>query len=204
MIEFKTETHEYFVDSIKKPCVSDILAGAGLIDLSFINKIKLQKASKFGKAIHLACQLWDLNKLDMSSVSAPLIPYLNNWKKFVKDYNILHFAKENIERIIYSKIWDYAGTLDRVAFIDNKKIIIDIKSGSLYPTTAIQLAGYSLAYTEMTKIIINQRWIVQLNKKSYKVTECKEQSDESVFIGAVQVYKYKLKNNLIRKNKNEI
>lgn len=200
-IVFTPETHSYFLDGVKIPGVSEILQGIGVMNLSFVDKEVLEKNSKFGTAVHKTCELWDKNDLDINSLSAPLIPYLESYKKFIVDYKVV-LNPADIEKIIYSERWRFAGTLDRTATINNKPTIIDLKSGdSLYPAMNLQLVGYKIAYEEMTKTKIKQRWIVQLKEDGYKVTECKEQSDESVFIGAIQLYRWKLKNGGIKNGK---
>lgn len=195
-LTFNSEAHEYFLDGVRIPGVSEILTGAGLVDLSQIRPDVLESARKFGKAVHTACELWDKNDLNIDILSAPLIPYLEAWKKFIADYDVVLGVSE---KIVYSAKWRFAGTLDRLGFANNKLTLIDIKSGStIQPATALQTAGYKIAYEEMTKLKIKQRWIVQLNEDGYKITECKEQSDESVFIGTMQVYQWLKKHNLLK------
>lgn len=197
---YKPEIHEYFIDGVKLPGVTSILKSAGLTDMSGIKSGILIRAQKFGTALHKATELWDKGVLDMSSLSAPLIPYLEAWKKFHKDYQI---EWGSVELPVSSVKYRFAGTLDRVGTIGGKNTIIDLKTSSvMYPAGAIQTAGYQIAYEEMTGEKIRQRWGVQLTPENtipYKIENYTESSDKAVFLSALMVHNFKEKHNLIKK-----
>jgi hypothetical protein len=82
------------------------------------------------------------------------------------------------ERKIYSREYEYAGTLDGIAYCDScenkaccpesftrRLSLIDWKSSNyLYPEYLYQTAAYQRAFSEETGEIIEDRWIVQLPK----------------------------------------
>ena len=82
------------------------------------------------------------------------------------------------ERKIYSREWNYAGTLDGIALVDScddprccpesfrdRLSLIDWKSSNyLYNEFLFQTAAYQRAYEEETGEKIEDRWIVQLGK----------------------------------------
>jgi len=60
-----------------------------------------------------------------------------------------HVEFVDSERKIYSKLHNYAGTLDFEAVVNGKRIIGDIKTSSgIYPTMFLQTAAYEMARTE--------------------------------------------------------
>lgn len=83
------------------------------------------------------------------------------------------------ERKIYSRIYEYAGTLDGIAIVDscqNKKCcpnpfkdrlsLIDWKtSNQIYPEYVLQTAAYQQPYQEETGDNIEDRWIIRLGKE---------------------------------------
>lgn len=89
--------------------------------------------------------------------------------------NIIHS-----ERVVYSMVHDYIGTLDFVADIIScglrccgylskgmkLHVLGDIKTGNgIYPTMGMQTAAYAQAYTEETGIGFDGRVIVRLSKE---------------------------------------
>ena len=150
MIRFEAETHSYYLGGVKVPSVTEIMARGGMFNFANVDEGVMERAKSFGSAIHLACQFSDLNCLDENLLDNNLLPYLNAWKKFKKDFK-LEFEGENIERVVYSKRLQYAGTEDRKVKVSGKWWLLDIKSSAtLAPSTGVQLAGYQIAEEEMS------------------------------------------------------
>lgn len=209
MIEFNADTHEYIVEGIKRPSVTTILRQEGLIDFSMVPQKVLDAALKLGTAAHRACELWDKNNLDMDSLSLPLVPYLEAWKRFRSDFKaeVVHS-----ELKVFSRRWGYCGTIDRVMAIgDHLKLhLIDIKtSTTMAAATALQTAGYKIAYEEKFSKqltgkehsrLISHRWGVQLKPDgTYHIEPYENKTDEQVFTALVLVNQFKRRNNLIKK-----
>jgi hypothetical protein len=176
------------------PRVTAILRESGLSDFSKVNASVLIHAQEFGSAAHKACELDDLGILDMDKLSAPLLPYLEAWRKFRKDYN-LSFVRDEIERHLVSTKWNFQGTPDRIARADN--ILVDIKTSTvIYPSVAIQCAAYTIL-AEENGMKIKKRFCVQLKEDGYSVTPYNEISDRTVFLSALNCYRFKQKHNLL-------
>ena len=189
---FKEDTHEYFLNGKRLVGVSEVLQKSGLVDLSAIRPDVLEAARKFGTATHKATELWDKGTLDVSILSLPLVPRLEAWKNFRKDYKIGEFSC--IEKLVYSAKWGYAGTLDRICEISGKLTLLDIKSGEyIDPSMEIQLAAYQIAFEELTGLRIKQRWIIQLSDNQYKIYPCKEiiELSKTVFLAALTLVKWR-------------
>jgi len=192
------KTHTYYLDGRPIPGVTGILEAEGITDFSMVPEVRLEASKLFGTATHVATHLYDLGILDWATVSPPIIPYLNGWIKFLKDYNIK--KHEHIEKIIYSRIWNFAGTLDRINRPNNKLTVIDLKTPtSVSPGNFLQTGAYKIGYEEMTGERIKQRWIVQLKPEGYKIHPCTATSDESVFKALALTHNWKLLN-LKRRN----
>ena len=191
-IKFNPENHTYRLNNILLPSVTQILQEAGLSDFSKVNSDILERAKKFGSAVHLATSLDDKNQLDMKSLDSALLPYLKSWQKFKKDFGITRFLE--IEKQVYSKQQRYAGCLDRLTY---NLALIEIKTSTSIPTTTgLQLIGYQTAYREMTKIRIKRRLCVQLLEGTYKLQEYKDKTDKTAFLSCVNLYHWKKINNI--------
>ena len=184
-IEFNAEQHQYTVDGKLFPSVTQVLKIANEFDQ--IDKQTLTKAAKFGTAVHKMTELYDLGILDMDTVAVVLIPYLEGWKKFLSDTN---FKPVEIECRIASKL-GYAGTFDRLGYLDNKLTLVDIKTGSIVQrSTALQLAAYKHAYEELYKKTIQQRIAIQLKPCSYVIKPYSNPTDFLTFMNFLTVYKW--------------
>jgi len=111
------------------------------------------------------------------------------------------------ERKVYSRRYQYAGTMDGWALVDSCKeptccktvfkdrlSLVDWKSGNgLWPEFLLQTAAYQQAFEEETGQIIDDRWIVRLGKEDGKFfvwhVEGRENYEEdlSAFLSALDL-----------------
>lgn len=191
MITFDPIKHEYFLEGRKVPSVTQILSS--LTDFSKVNLSVLEYAREFGTGVHLACEFNDNN--DLAELPEVYVPYLEGWKKFLNDYKVEILE---VEKMVYSKNFRYAGTVDRIAKIKNKITVIDIKSGQKNPVFALQLSGYKIALEEMG-VKPKARMTVYLKPEGYSVQEYKDTFDDAVFLSALYLHNWKI-NNKIKEN----
>lgn len=195
MLNLDKETHTYTKDKQQIPGVSRILQGAGLIDFSKVPIDRLEAALNFGTAVHRACELYDKNDLDETSLSEELIPYLNAWKKFRKDTK---FKIKAIEEHVLSTRLRFAGTLDRRGLLYDRHVIIDIKSSvDFHPAAAIQTSAYKEAYNEdkKPKDKVLDRYSVLLKPDgNYKVVQYKDKNDFNIFVSSLNLWNWKERN----------
>lgn len=183
------DKHEYFVDGVLTPGVTEILRDVGIAKQGAAPTLALERAGKFGYAVHVACQLWDDGVLDLATLSIPIVPYLEAWREFISDNKA---QVVETERVVYSRKWGYCGTLDRVLKIKKRLVLVDIKTSAAVPAfTALQLVAYKVAWEEETKSKISARWCVHLCPGArYKIVEYSNQADEQVFKAAVLLRSY--------------
>lgn len=198
--KFNPETHTYTLNGERLAGVSSILRYAGFNDMSMIRQDVLERAQEFGNAIHLACEYLDKETLDEEKLDPNLIPYLQGWKKFKKEYQVKII---DIEKIVYSEKWKCAGCLDRVVDMkwknNNIVALLDIKSTTtMNPAIALQSAAYKLMWNEMMwekeeqeGDYIQQRLGVQLIPNDYKIVPYDDKTDERVFLACLQIRNWK-------------
>ena len=179
----------------KLPRVTGILQAEGFTDFSKVNPDIMARAQNFGTALHSTTELWDKKILKISTLDKELIPYLDGWIKFIKDYEIVIEPTE-IENHLISTKWGFQGTPDRYPIIKGKRTIIDLKSSTvMYPATALQTAAYQILVEENTGFKVQQRWGIQLNEKgAYKIIPYSKASDRTVFLSALNTFKWKKEN----------
>jgi hypothetical protein len=142
-LEFIPETHQYIVDGILVPCVSNILAFK-FNDYTGVSREVLQRASQLGTEMHQAIE--DYEQQGITSELKEFRNYL-----FLKK----QFKFENVSNevpVIYEKGGKvlFVGTLDQVITIDGKLGINDFKrvSAPNKEKIAYQLNFYKMAYEQ--------------------------------------------------------
>lgn len=90
-----------------------------------------------------------------------------------------------VEMIVYSQRYLYAGRLDRVLMIkgDDLGSIWDIKTGTIRPIFRAQTAAYKQAYEEMTGKIIGRRGLLPISRVKGKMGKPLEHSSPNDFQG---------------------
>lgn len=178
-----------------KPRTTNILKAAGLIDFSMVRQDIMERACAFGSAVHKATELDDLHTLNIDTVSEPILPYLEGWRQFKKDYN-LTFSPSEIEHRMVSKKYGFNGTPDR--WHTQKGILVDIKSSTvMYQSTSIQTMAYQMLVEENFGIKITKRLGVQLlgiatpGGKFYRIEPYTEKSDKAVFLSCLNIFNWK-------------
>lgn len=195
---FDVEAHEYTLNGAKLPSVTAILEAAKMVDYSHVDRGVLELAAQFGKAAHKATELYDQNTLNMKTLALPLVPYLQSWIEFRNTYRPEVLL---IEEIVFSERYGYAGTLDRLCRIDGKITLIDIKtSTSIPPATALQTAGYVLAFRECYGERVQRRLCVQLRESGTpKVQEFAAHTTErDTFLSALNCYHWRKEHKLLK------
>jgi len=189
-LTFNEENHEYKLNGLIIPSVTQIISGAGLVNFDYIDEETLREKAELGKKVHTTTELYDKDSLDIKSLHPILRNYLNSWINFKKDYGFLPLE---IEETFYHKDYNVIGCVDRIGFIGKDKSIVDLKHGIKLKSHAIQTAGYKLIhnYKKSKGNMAKKRFCVYLTEKGYKVEENKEQTDEAVFLAALTIYNYK-------------
>lgn len=128
--------------------------------------IIIKNATERGTIIHLYCELYLKNNYSLKHINdnnENLLNYFN--KTFINSLNKITNIKM-IEETLINHTYQYAGTVDCIAEFNNTLSIIDFKTSEKpklinYITSYfLQTTAYSLAYKEMTGILIEQIVII--------------------------------------------
>lgn len=138
-LEFDEQTHTYTLEGRVLPSVTQILDAVGLIDKQWYT----EEASQRGTNIALATELLDQGNLDRETLETDFpgyVGYVDAWQDFLTTS-----AAEVIwiERAVFDRALQYAGTLDRLVRITGVNYVLDIKTGSPCSWHAIQTAAYA-------------------------------------------------------------
>ena len=129
---------------------------------------KSDKGKDVGSLIHAAIEAYLLD--EEQEVPKDAQKPLESFKKW---FEKLEPTVLDVERIIYSKNLDYAGTFDSLLEIDGKTVLCDVKStnssrsapNGIYPEMFLQLGAYSYAlHEEDKKAGIQDLMIIRVSK----------------------------------------
>jgi hypothetical protein len=181
-ITFEPESHTYTVGGRTVPHVTGILKAAGLVDDRWFTEWARQR----GTAVHVACHLWNSGDLDEATVDERIAGYLDGWRRAVSELGLV--VKES-EKLVYSKTYSFAGTVDVVAELGGKNCIIDIKTGDPGRIAGVQLAGYevALADTLFGKEVMRRFAVRLFDDGTYAVTEYTNFKDRACFMAALTI-----------------
>ena len=135
------------------------------------NKIK-EDAGLVGTVVHGLIEDF-LKGKDIPKQSDPAV--VNCWNLFLDWWRKQEYKVVELEKKIYSKKYNYAGTLDLV--VKDKKgnlVLMDIKTSNFISFDYfLQLNAYKFAYEEETGSKVSKSFIVKLSKKDAEI-EIKE------------------------------
>lgn len=182
MIQFDPATHTYTLDGTRLVSVTQALKAAGIIDDTWYSS----EACLRGTYVAQATELADRGELDEENLDPALKPYVDAWKGFLLDTGC---RVVTIESPVWSSLFGYAGTLDRVVnFGHGIDCIVDIKTGGVEDWHQLQTAAYQLAL-EMPA----DRMAVYLRDDgTYSARSHTDPNDSKVFLAAVAVANWKL------------
>lgn len=190
MLTFDQDSHTYRFAGLVVPSVTQILRP--MMDLDHVEPDLLRRASAFGTAVHMACELDDNQQLDESALDANLMPYLAGWRKFCREHGC---TWDWIESRVYHPTMRYAGTLDRHGFVDGFRAVVDIKSGtSLYASVGPQLAAYAHAHaqgiSQPAMASVYRRYAVRLYPDGYELKQYTDPTDWATFASLVTLRQF--------------
>lgn len=191
MAEFRfvEESHEYFLGDRKLPSVTQVLKEAGLLYYPASSSYHMER----GSFVHRATEWIDRGTLDWDSLDDTLRPYCEAYAKFCRDVNPEPILSE---RPLYHAQFLFAGTLDRVVKMNGFTSLIDIKTGSPHPATALQVSAYAELARVNEDIHFLKCFSLHLRDDgSYRLDEIPDaRRNLQIFLAALSVVRWKEEN----------
>jgi hypothetical protein len=190
-LEFDPATHTYRRHGQRLISVTQALKAGGLIDDSFYT----EEARLRGQHVHEAAHFFDDDDLDMGSVRPEIRGYLDAYISFRNQTGFYPILSE--QRLFHSA--GFAGTLDRVGWLNDRLIHLDLKTGSLPDWAGPQTAGYDLALNERIDTgdiplpaRPEARFALQLSEDGkFKLWPLQGHDDVAVFLAALKLAQWK-------------
>ena len=154
---FDPESHTYTIGGRRVPSVTDVLSD--LLPCWQASEWYLER----GRAVH-ACAAMIARKQGFEhdpQILGQVQALQRFWAEVKPELPV-------VEMQVYSQRYLYGGTLDLVATMGIKRVVVDYKA-SPSPATVYQLAAYSLAYEEMGGMSVPWGCEVVITEDGYKM-----------------------------------
>ena len=136
MVDYNDAIHEYTLQGIHVPSVSELLKPVtGEFECA-------PMYAERGTAVHTLTELWDTGAYMPELADDELMPYMMAYEDFHDQHDV---EVIQLEQIVFNKELLYAGRLDRLWRIDGAEHLTDIKTGSKYKQHLFQLVAYAMA-----------------------------------------------------------
>lgn len=160
-IEFFEDEHLYLVDGEEVPSVTTILNYMSDVEYSKVSPAVLEQAARRGSLVHEYTELIDYG-CEPDEVEYEVVGYLKAYKDFLRDYKPDWLF---VEEPLYSEEYGYAGTVDRIGYINGELSVVDIKTLASPTkmqkfTVSAQTMAYEVAYGEY----VGKRYALYLGK----------------------------------------
>lgn len=196
--DFDPVQHAYTHKGRTYVSVTQVLAGLKLTPPYPETESSADKMA-LGTAIHKALELAAWDRLDTENTCPVILPYVEGFLEKVQELNIVPLMTEM--RGVHL-VEGYAGTVDLVCKVNGHISVIDFKSGSVPPCTALQTAGYAELLRFMAGVTTHEelktitygnparRFSMQLTPGRAIVKEYRDPSDHAAWLGAVRLYRW--------------
>ncbi len=170
--------------------------------IRYAHKEISKEAQNIGSDVHKWIELHIRSKMDNGhlfveypdDVKVPMQNF-HKWLDWAESRDIEWLGSE---KKIYSKLWNYAGTIDALAKINGELYVIDFKtSAKIYKEYYLQVYGYAQAVHEMVNDDSNKHYpkgmIVRLDKDESKFQEVAFECEPRVFHYALSLKEFQSK-----------
>jgi hypothetical protein len=190
-LAFDPVEHRYWLDDRPVPSVTQVLAGAGLVDYTFCREWARERGSLVHKAIAIELR----EGLDWTTVPEEFHPYISAELQAIAD---LGAEVVESEKLLFSRLHGCAGTLDRVVKVNGDFWLWDTKTGPIVPAYALQTAAYAQMFEEETGVRIKRRYALRVNANgTYELIPFTDRQDIVNFHAALRVVQWKAQKGML-------
>lgn len=185
-IEFRESDHSYWRNGQRVPGVTRILKPL-YGDLRFVQQDLLDWKSALGQAVHKAVELHVLDDLVYDSLDPVVAEYFHQYLLFESESG---FKATQAEVRVMHPI-GYAGTLDLIGEIGERRALIDLKTtAALSPAVKLQTAAYQQALrNDLDEFDTRRRYALRLTPDKYRLEPYHPSTDAADFAGFVGLFK---------------
>jgi hypothetical protein len=154
-VTFDDREHRYFFHGERVLNVTSIMREHKIsADWSVVPAQTLIEKREIGRAAHLAAHYFDEGDLVLGSVAPEVTPYLDAWRRFVEENDVVMLL---LETLLVHPLMRYGGTVDRFASVrrlhpSGRPSIVDIKTGDPHDAGA---GPQTAAYEQLIRAVFS-------------------------------------------------
>lgn len=190
-LTFIPETHQYLIDGVEYPSVTQVIKAAGLSNFDNVPAELLDRAIQFGNAVHKAIELKCKGTLDLDTVDEAIMPYLSAWDEFVSIYQ---YVPQHYEHRAFNHALRVGFTIDNIGSFQKDAGIVDVKTGHPKSADIIQACAYGYLCP------VKRLMVIYLKDNKFKIIEIKgadRRKGENIFLSCLSLYNYRKKEGLL-------
>ena len=164
------------------PSVTQTLKRTGLVSYEQVQADILENRRNLGEIVHRDTAEIDTGEISFSPTRKDAQPYVNAWKKFLRESNVKILGIE-VADIATVNGMPYGYTFDRVAIVNGREAILELKtSATKEHWWGVQAAGYDLALPQCSSQLHRDRYVIQLrDDEQYRMWKYDDESDYLIF-----------------------
>ena len=164
------------------PSVTQILKRTGLVSYEQVQADILENRRNLGEIVHRDTQELDTGEISFSPTRKDAQPYVNAWKKFLRECDVRILAIEWAEVVAYNAM-PFGMTFDRLAVVNGREAVLEIKTSSVKEAWwGVQTAAYDIGLGQCASQLYRDRYVVQLrDDETYRLWKYSEESDYWAF-----------------------
>lgn len=178
--------HRYTLDGRELLYITQVLHATGIMRLDpTIPPHRLEFARERGTAVHLAIRFASEGRLDASSVSALVEPYLFAFENFCAAH-MADFTPLLVEEPMADAALGFAGTPDLIGMLRDWLSVIEIKTCAVMPPgTAVQTAAQKMLAVANGHRVLKRYGLHLRPDGTFRLHEYREVLDEQEFRAAL-------------------
>lgn len=176
MLKFYDESHQYELDGVIIPSVSEILRFISREVYGDIDKYILDNAAERGTTVHLATQ--QIDQFGECEIDFAYQGYVQAYAKFLREHKCEWMYTE---APFADRERRYAGTPDRIGTVDGAFAIVDLKTNAAIKKALVkaQLNGYNGLAKANDLLLVERLLCLQLcNNGKYRLYDVAIDSTE--------------------------
>lgn len=179
------ETHTYQYDGRLFVGVTAVLTALGLRNSAW----DTDEAQERGTRVHQACCRLDEGREVQDDLALPYMPAYERFRAECRP------AWTHLEAPVCDPTLEYAGTVDRAGLVNGRTYVVDIKTGQVPASVALQTAAYARCL--LAPIPYRRASLALRVDGVYRFDELTDRNDEGLFLAALALYRWKEKHGLL-------
>lgn len=176
-LTFDADSHTYSVQGVRLPSVTEVIRFGGEgTDYSSVPSHILERAREIGKKAHKTVELYHEQDDHLFTNDSSVNAYLDGYQEFIDTGVYEHLMSE---QKMYCSCHGFAGTVDKVGWVNGALSVIDIKTTNKLNLEHVELqtAAYQHLASRTFDMELEKRFVLHLKKsRDFNLVACDDET----------------------------